>query len=222
MRILKLLNNYYKNYSIKRKTYIFFRDLLSDYELWMKVFKETKSILDIGCGYGIALAYLLDYYGSQKEYTGIDIDINRIEQIRANFNGITNFNFNILNFDIENISELNKKFDGILFIDAIHYFGKENQIKILNDINNLLLPSGYFIFRFVNKKVKFRYIINYLYEFFSVKIFNFTKTRNAELYSFDENFYFDILVNLGFNIIVKYPSLFNPFTDTLFICQKNC
>lgn len=94
-----------------------------------------KSILDVGCGMGDLLPYLLSK-SSNFTYLGVDVNANFIETAQKRYDG---FDFKVLNPFKD---ELNKKFDIVLLCGALNE-NKENwlqsrkeKIKKLYDLAN--------------------------------------------------------------------------------------
>lgn len=98
-----------------------------------------KRILDLGCGYGenskcfkeLGASYVL----------GIDISNHMIDEA-VNKNSAQGVCYKVMS--MEDISDINEKFDIVISSLAFHYV--ENFKKLIRDINNLLVDGGTLIF----------------------------------------------------------------------------
>ena len=100
---------------------------------------KDKTILDLGCGYGI-----MDEYYSKlgaKEIVGIDISKHMLEIANKDFK-LDNITY--INMSMEDISKIDKKFDIVMSSLAFHYV--EDYNKLIKDIYNLLNDEGYLVF----------------------------------------------------------------------------
>ena len=100
---------------------------------------KGKSILDLGCGDGNMSAYFMDN-GAKRVY-GIDISENMINEANKLY-ADENRKFEVMK--MEDISQINEKFDVVYSSLAFHYV--EDFDKLLNDIHNLLNENGVLIF----------------------------------------------------------------------------
>lgn len=100
---------------------------------------KNKSILDLGCGYGENDKYFKEL--GAKEILGIDISKHMIE-IANKENKIDGIEYRVL--PMEDITNIDKKFDVIISSLAFHYIKDFN--KLTKDINALLNNEGYLVF----------------------------------------------------------------------------
>lgn len=98
-----------------------------------------KTILDLGCGIGEFSKHFSD--NGAKCVVGIDISKKVLEYAKENNNSD---NIEYINFDIKNLSNLNRKFD-IVFSDIVFNY-IEDFNKLMHDINNLLEDDGVVVF----------------------------------------------------------------------------
>lgn len=98
-----------------------------------------KTVLDIGCGFGINC---MDFINAGAEFvTGVDISQNMLaaakEQNRHK-------NIEYINMDMKEILSLGKKYDFVYSSLAFHY--EENFERLSNDIYTLLNDGGILLF----------------------------------------------------------------------------
>jgi hypothetical protein len=79
-------------------------------------------------------------------------------------------------------------------IDILHYFPETTQHTILKNSINHLNKSGILFVRDGDKKTGLRYIITYLFEFFSL-LFRFTKAKELSFCDFES--YENIIIKNG-------------------------
>lgn len=106
---------------------------------------EKKRVLDIGCGTGRHISYL---HSKGFDVSGFDIASN----VR-NFVGKTEkaklkkHDMNVFPWPYKSES-----FEGALAINVIHHTNYKNFVKIVNEINRILVKSGFFLGTIVSKK----------------------------------------------------------------------
>ena len=86
--------------------------------------KHIKDVLDLGCGEGDDLLYLLE---NNKIVTGIDISEEKIKKLKNKIK--KNKDSTIINKNIKDF-EFNKTFDAIIMKTILHFIPKQ-EIKIL-------------------------------------------------------------------------------------------
>lgn len=100
---------------------------------------KNKKILDLGCGYGENDLY---FKNNGADYVlGTDISNHMIE-IAKKENKIEGIDYKVM--AMEDISDINNKFDLIVSSLAFHYISDFD--KLLSDIYNLLDDKGYLVF----------------------------------------------------------------------------
>ena len=99
----------------------------------------NKTVLDLGCGYGENCKEIAELGASHV--VGIDIS-KRMLEIADKENKCNNVDF--LQMSMNNLSELNQRFDIVLSSLAIHYI--EDFDKLLQNINRMLNDNGLFIY----------------------------------------------------------------------------
>ena len=95
--------------------------------------------MELGCGYGENCSYFIEQGACYV--LGTDLSSNMIELAKKK-NNAEKIEYKIL--AMEDINQLNEKFDLIVSSLAVHYV--EDFEKLLNDVSNLLVDGGYFIF----------------------------------------------------------------------------
>lgn len=100
---------------------------------------KDKTILDLGCGYGIMDKYYKEL--GAKEILGIDISSHMIEIANKEYK-LDGIEYMVM--PMEEISNLDKKFDIVMSSLAFHYV--ENYEKLIKDIYNLLNDNGVLVF----------------------------------------------------------------------------
>lgn len=100
---------------------------------------KGKKILDLGCGYGENDKYCRDL--GAKGIWGIDISEHMIKIAEEN-NDDENINYKVM--AMEDISEIEEKFDIVISSLAFHYV--KDYEKLVKDIYNLLNDDGILIF----------------------------------------------------------------------------
>ena len=100
---------------------------------------KDKKILDLGCGAGGHDRKLIEL--GAKSVLGIDISTKMIEEAR-NSNNSDKIRYKILSMN--NIEEINEKFDMVVSSLAIHYI--EDYDSLCRKVFNLLNDGGEFVF----------------------------------------------------------------------------
>lgn len=100
---------------------------------------NQKSIIDLGCGFGV----MSDFYikNGAKNVLGIDISQNMIDLAGKSFKN-ENLQFKVMS--LEDLSQINQKFDIALSSLAFHYV--EDFDKLILDIKNILFIGGELLF----------------------------------------------------------------------------
>jgi ubiquinone/menaquinone biosynthesis C-methylase UbiE len=102
--------------------------------------KKYKKFLEIGCGNGFVCNYISQKYN--LDVTGIDIDKDLIRIAKKNSNEINNIRF--IEGDATNLPFKKNCFEVIYCSGIFHHIN--NWSKILEEINRVLKPKGYFVF----------------------------------------------------------------------------
>ncbi len=114
------------------------------YEIFCKLIGNSSAkILDAGCGPGNISRYILSKFPEYK-IDGIDIAPNMVELAKVN-NPAAEF----MVMDVRNISELNKKYNGIICGFGLPYLEESEAKSFIDECYNLLLEKGILYLSFV-------------------------------------------------------------------------
>ncbi|MBK7378251.1 MAG: class I SAM-dependent methyltransferase [Ignavibacteriales bacterium] len=100
-----------------------------------------SSILDLGCGTGIMMQYLVK--SGYKNIEGVDISEEQIEIAKSR-----GLNANVS--DVFSFLESCKKYDIIFMLDFIEHFTKEELFLLMDKVNECINPGGVLILRTPN------------------------------------------------------------------------
>ena len=109
------------------------------HQIFAEKVDKTKSILDLGCGYGSFL-----YFLQSKKYinvTGVDISTQEISICKNLFKSYNFEQEDILDF----VSRTNKRFDVVYLSHVIEHIKKENLFVFLDGVKRILNEGGIFI-----------------------------------------------------------------------------
>jgi 2-polyprenyl-3-methyl-5-hydroxy-6-metoxy-1,4-benzoquinol methylase len=132
---ISIFNRHAEEYQSK------YMDLAKDHDsldLFCSLIPTAPHLLDLACGPGNMTRYMLDQNPSAK-ILGIDLAPKMLDLARIN-NPTATFQL----MDCRNISELSKKYDGILCGFCLPYLSKEESLKLIKDAAELLNPDGIF------------------------------------------------------------------------------
>lgn len=89
--------------------------------------KKGDKVLDVGCGTGVLVEYILKFVGPEGCIIGVDVSEKMIEKAKEKYKEITNVNF--LHNDVMNL-DFKDFFDAIICYSVFpHIEDKENAIK---------------------------------------------------------------------------------------------
>ena len=112
-----------------------------NYSLFLNPYfqKGKKSVLDLGCGTGLAIDYLKC---EPKDYKGVDYSTEMLEVARNKFPNHQFYTKSILEVDFS------RQFDFVLaaFDTLNHFLNPADWKKVFEIASNHLTPSGFFIF----------------------------------------------------------------------------
>ncbi len=134
---LEYWDNYF-NRDIKREEIV--------YDDWLDNFKEAideseRPAIDLGCGNGANTLYLLEH---GKSVVPCDGSMSAIRNIRKNFPEVRES----ICFDmLEKFPFGNNMADLIVADLSLHYFSREDTIKILKEIKRILVNRGHLLMR---------------------------------------------------------------------------
>ena len=116
------------------------------YDDWLDSFldiieKCETPILDLGCGSGNNTLYLINH---NKRVIACDLSENAITSIKKNFPEIVDAKyFNML----DGIPYQDNSFDIVIADLSLHYFKKEDTIRLIADLKRILKQDGHIILR---------------------------------------------------------------------------
>jgi len=108
----------------------------------LKEFNKDARILELGCGRGIFLEFLVN--NGYKSVFGIDVSKEQIDIAK-----VQNLNTEVIGV-FEYLNNNNEKFDLIFAIDLIEHFHKDELIPLFKGIYNNLENNGAFVFHTPN------------------------------------------------------------------------
>ncbi|MES2827644.1 MAG: class I SAM-dependent methyltransferase [Bacteroidota bacterium] len=123
-----------------------YQDKFMDVSLYQESFKDFNdqlisdhsSILDIACGPGNIIKYILNKR-PEFEILGIDISPKMLALAREN-NPTAQFEF----MDCRQIDQISKQFDGITCGFCLPYLTIDEAVKLISNVSGLLKPGGVF------------------------------------------------------------------------------
>jgi 2-polyprenyl-6-hydroxyphenyl methylase/3-demethylubiquinone-9 3-methyltransferase len=171
--------------------------------------KKKLSIIDVGCGGGIAcesLAKLLTHNNYDFDLYGIDHGYENIE-IAKNHAKKSNLNINYVHSSLKEFSE-DKEFDIVISLEVIEH--TENYIQFLDKINNILNQNGLLFLSTINKTIQ-SYIQTIILAEYILKWLptnthdwnKFIKPSEIELILRRNNIYIEDIIGFKFNIWKK-------------------
>lgn len=132
-----MLSRSIPQYEVMRQTCL---DLASHY------IQRGTDVVDIGCSRGEAMAALVDRYGAQCRFIGLDVSKPMLEAARERFTGLSRVGVvDIRHHDLRQGLPPCKA-SVILSILTIQFTPIEYRLKILKSIYDSLLPGGALIF----------------------------------------------------------------------------
>lgn len=139
----------------------------SPWDGWLKLkdhLKKAKSVLDIGCGNGRFLKFLLDNKIQLTSYVGVDNSRELLSIARSIFTDFEDF---FLEADVEESSwsrNLDKKFDLIVLFGVMHHIKKQSRSALLKSCNQLLTEDGQMVITYWKFKDDDKFFNNHLVE----------------------------------------------------------
>jgi len=107
-----------------------------------------KTILDIGCGFGVPACWCLEHF-SQARVVGIDPDPERVRvaAIAVQERGT------IMEGAAPELPKIGERPDLVLLLDMLHYIDDRQLAKTLIKLQKLMMPGGLLVARFVIRPV---------------------------------------------------------------------
>lgn len=125
-----IFNKYAESYQEKYMDVSLYAEVL---DLFLELIqKKNAEVLDIGCGPGNIIKYLLDKKPGLK-ITGIDISENMLHLAQVN-----NPNAKFKLMDCRRLEKLDQKFDAVICSFSLPYLSKKEAFNLIKDIAHLL------------------------------------------------------------------------------------
>lgn len=130
----------------------FGKDLIKKYSIYLK---NSKIILDLGCGDGGLIESLLEV--SKNKYKksliyGVDTSNSSIKKINKKYSKNEFFGKAILNSNDKQINKISNKVDFIFCCEVIEHLYDKNLSILLNSAKNLLSKKGLILFTTPNNE----------------------------------------------------------------------
>ena len=142
-------------------------------------FKENQKFLEIGCGNGAACKHIAKMYNLQV--TGVDVDPDQIQNAMKDTEKIHNIQF--FEGDSTNLKFSDNDYEIVYSSGVLHHIS--NWRKVLDEINRVLKPNGYYIFSdltYSRLTTRFLKNISRNYGFYTIKdIIDFMKKNDFEI-----------------------------------------
>jgi SAM-dependent methyltransferase len=114
-------------------------------------------LLDLGCGMGLLASYLRAT-GHRAPILGLDVDQRKIEVAQQVLSGATFRTGDALNFPTHS--------GDIVMLDVLHYFGDEEQQRLLEKIAASIAPGGVALIRLALNEANWRFAATKFEEWF--------------------------------------------------------
>ena len=119
-----------------------FDPMFSELPRLLESFKGVRSILDIGCGYGVPGAWLLERFPGAR-LTGIDPDPDRI-RVAARALGE---NGTVKTGGAPEIPKISQPVDLAMMLDMVHFLDDDGLMLTFDRLYNAVKPDGHLILR---------------------------------------------------------------------------
>jgi 2-polyprenyl-3-methyl-5-hydroxy-6-metoxy-1,4-benzoquinol methylase len=169
-----------------------------------------RSVLDIGCGFGLLGCYLASRH-PELRYTGLDLDSGRIHmaQQAASSLGLGNATFSA--DDARNL-QYRGQFEAVLLVDCLHHIPDDAKLSLLALAKDLLVPGGVLILKEVTTrpwpKLFFTWVLDVLV------------TRGLDMWYWDEARFTRALAEAGFSPEIYPIKDWLPYPHVLYLCKQ--
>jgi SAM-dependent methyltransferase len=102
--------------------------------------KPNSSLLDIGCGTGLLLRNLENYFVSPNNYVGMDLAQEAIDYCKQHFP-----QFQFYKNSISGVPNINKKFDIIVLFSVFTHIYPNEMESMLKQLKSFLKPNGFIV-----------------------------------------------------------------------------
>jgi SAM-dependent methyltransferase len=135
-KILDFWNNLFIKYEKDEIVYDDWLDMFNDI-----IMNTNKPILDLGCGRGNNLKYLLE---KNKKVIACDLSPVAIDDIKKNFPNV----YDTKCFDmLDGLPFEDETFDVIIADLSLHYFKKKDTEYVISELKRVLCNDGYLLIR---------------------------------------------------------------------------
>jgi 2-polyprenyl-3-methyl-5-hydroxy-6-metoxy-1,4-benzoquinol methylase len=121
----------------------------SRYKFAVKMMKDCKKVLEVGCGEGLGTLFFLNE--TSANITAIDFDKTHIKYAKENIFPHTKDRIDFICKDIIIKPEINKEFDGLVCMDVIEHIHPDEEEKYLKNCTDCLTENSIAIFGTPNK-----------------------------------------------------------------------
>jgi cyclopropane fatty-acyl-phospholipid synthase-like methyltransferase len=140
------LSSAHNNASKLDKLKIIYRPYICPFDDLIVACKDSKTILDIGCGSGQFLL-LLSKYTNAVRLGGIEISPTLINNAKELLTNQSKIEFQIEVYDGINIPDFVHEFDTLTLIDVFHHIKRGMRQKFISDLYKKMKPGSKLIFK---------------------------------------------------------------------------
>lgn len=111
--------------------------------------KEGSKVVDLGCGTGIFIPYLLDVVGTSGLIYAVDVSDKMLQKLVKKYSAP---NIRPLPLKAEELSKIEDKVDAVLCFSAFPHI--DDQVKSIKEISTILKPMGKFLIAHFSSREK--------------------------------------------------------------------
>ena len=193
------------------RLFLFLRWTWTPYLEMASLLPMKGRILDGGSGHGL-FSLALAVQSKRRRVEGLEHSPVRVAMARKAAAGLPNVGFK--EADFRNFSP--GPYDGIAFVDVLHYLSYADQEKLLLQAFRRLRPGGTLIFRDVDRRPGLSSLWNRLHEAVMTRL---GFTRAGGLHFRPAEGWARLAEKSGYQVSSKPTGRF-PFADVLFYCEK--
>ncbi len=149
LELSKYLRSVNTNASPLDRLKIAYRPFVCPFTLLIDDCRNSKAIVDIGCGSGQFLL-LLSKYTNASRLAGLEISPGLVKNAKALLGSQNATDFNIQEYDGTLIPEFIQEYDTVTLIDVFHHVKKEHQENFLLQVFRKMRPGTQLIFKDIN------------------------------------------------------------------------
>ena len=204
----------YRHAPMSCRLRVVIRYLTCPFDSLLPEFPLNGRILDVGCGDGLLL-YLLNREPrpSARECVGMDISENKI--VNARELRLDNVKFH--SADVANVPS--ESFDCVSITDVLYLLPISAWASFLKECVRALQKDGILIVKETHDRPRWKFLIAYMQELFSIYVTRMTKGDHPHLESLD--FYRDSIKAAGAEVFqTKRLDAGFPYPHVLFLARK--